>query len=217
MASPAQCMANAENVKLSTGPKTEEGKAAPAGNDVRRGLFAAYERLAPEQSARINEFIEAMHAGFPQQCIQFEEVIREFCIAKWRTEIYNEMEASFFSSIVADELENPESAALVGQTGENQIFARALRRDSEGPKVFAKILRYGSSVMRDFRIAEAAFNRIIEVIQNRKQATQDLKNKAKPISQPLAATPRNAPCPCGSGEKYKRCCGVDAPAVLCAA
>jgi hypothetical protein len=26
-------------------------------------------------------------------------------------------------------------------------------------------------------------------------------------------TPRNAPCPCGSGEKHKRCCGKDAPAV----
>lgn len=28
------------------------------------------------------------------------------------------------------------------------------------------------------------------------------------------ATPRNAPCPCGSGAKYKRCCGAQAPAVL---
>jgi len=27
-------------------------------------------------------------------------------------------------------------------------------------------------------------------------------------------TPRNAPCPCGSGNKYKRCCGKDAPPVL---
>jgi hypothetical protein len=24
-------------------------------------------------------------------------------------------------------------------------------------------------------------------------------------------TPRGAPCPCGSGEKYKRCCGREAP------
>ena len=40
-------------------------------------------------------------------------------------------------------------------------------------------------------------------------------------SQPTARTAvvngqiaRNAPCPCGSGEKYKRCCGKNAPAVL---
>ena len=28
------------------------------------------------------------------------------------------------------------------------------------------------------------------------------------------STPRNAPCPCRSGEKYKRCCGKAAPPVL---
>ncbi len=28
------------------------------------------------------------------------------------------------------------------------------------------------------------------------------------------AIPRNAPCPCGSGNKYKRCCGVNAPPIL---
>jgi uncharacterized protein YchJ len=29
-----------------------------------------------------------------------------------------------------------------------------------------------------------------------------------------ASMPRNAPCPCGSGLKYKRCCGRHAPPVL---
>jgi hypothetical protein len=29
-----------------------------------------------------------------------------------------------------------------------------------------------------------------------------------------APIPRNASCPCGSGEKYKRCCGHGAPPVL---
>ncbi len=28
------------------------------------------------------------------------------------------------------------------------------------------------------------------------------------------STPRNAPCPCNSGEKYKRCCGKNAPPML---
>ena len=34
----------------------------------------------------------------------------------------------------------------------------------------------------------------------------------KPIRQ--TSTPRNAPCPCRSGEKYKRCCGKAAPPML---
>ncbi|MES1260434.1 MAG: SEC-C metal-binding domain-containing protein [Acidobacteriota bacterium] len=42
---------------------------------------------------------------------------------------------------------------------------------------------------------------------------------AKPtrIAEMDALTPRNAPCPCGKGVKYKRCCGKDAPAVFGAA
>jgi hypothetical protein len=35
-----------------------------------------------------------------------------------------------------------------------------------------------------------------------------------PFCKPGTATPRNAPCPCGSGDKYKRCCGKNAPPVL---
>src|SRR5207245_2001868 len=31
-----------------------------------------------------------------------------------------------------------------------------------------------------------------------------------------AAVPRGAPCPCKSGQKYKRCCGKSAPPVLTA-
>jgi hypothetical protein len=35
----------------------------------------------------------------------------------------------------------------------------------------------------------------------------------EPNSAP-SATPRSAPCPCGSGLKYKRCCGQTAPPQL---
>ncbi|MGO9242120.1 MAG: SEC-C metal-binding domain-containing protein [Bryobacteraceae bacterium] len=31
---------------------------------------------------------------------------------------------------------------------------------------------------------------------------------------PLATAARNAPCPCGSKLKFKRCCGINAPPVL---
>ena len=37
--------------------------------------------------------------------------------------------------------------------------------------------------------------------------------KSDTISE-IPQTPRNAACPCGSGQKYKRCCGRNAPPVL---
>ncbi len=41
-----------------------------------------------------------------------------------------------------------------------------------------------------------------------------LAPEAKGAPAPPAGTPRNALCPCGSGVKYKRCCGSSAPPVL---
>jgi uncharacterized protein YecA (UPF0149 family) len=52
-------------------------------------------------------------------------------------------------------------------------------------------------------------------------ATQPTEPSAPTTSAPGSSfckqTPRNAECPCGSGAKYKRCCGKNAPAVLHAA
>jgi len=44
-------------------------------------------------------------------------------------------------------------------------------------------------------------------------ASQPLRPQAQQLSEPVEASPssgkvgRNAPCPCGSGKKYKKCCG----------
>lgn len=38
---------------------------------------------------------------------------------------------------------------------------------------------------------------------------QEVTKRAVPQAAPTPATPsRNEPCPCGSGKKYKRCCGA---------
>jgi AcrR family transcriptional regulator len=39
----------------------------------------------------------------------------------------------------------------------------------------------------------------------------------EPLRVARGAVGRNSPCPCGSGQKYKRCCGKNAPALLHAA
>lgn len=51
------------------------------------------------------------------------------------------------------------------------------------------------------------------------QNPQPLSNQlgAKRNAAAFAKVGRNSPCPCGSGKKYKRCCGVNAPPILYAA
>jgi len=41
--------------------------------------------------------------------------------------------------------------------------------------------------------------------------TKQTQSERVAISATPAVTPRNAPCPCGSREKYKRCCGKKRP------
>jgi hypothetical protein len=45
-------------------------------------------------------------------------------------------------------------------------------------------------------------------------AAADEAEFTKRTPPPLAQIARNAPCPCNSGEKYKRCCGKQAPPIL---
>ncbi len=221
MASPAQCLANAENAQHSTGPNTTEGKAKVAKNGVRHGLFTAYERLAPEQSERINQLLEELHLGFPQQCPAMEEIILRYALAKWRSDLYLEMEASFFSAAVVKELQNPETAALAEENGGNIVLGLALQHDSEGPRVFAKLLRYGSQVTRELNRTSDAYDAVVELLEPSEYKTKPIpppradhpRSETPEQSEPDVQTPRNAPCPCGSGAKYKRCCGIAAPAV----
>jgi SEC-C motif len=222
MATPAQCTANAENAQRSTGPKTEEGKAKVAKNGVKYGLFAAYEHLAPADKSRITQFVLELHEGFPEQNPDDEDIIGQYAIAKWRNELCFRMESAFFAATVAEERAKPESAALIEQYGEDILLGKALCHDAAGPNVFSKITRYEARITKELQRASDAFNRLLNMI-----ATEDVR--ANPISQPKAPparpstpetpaqTPRNAPCPCGSGEKFKRCCGEGSPAVLCAA
>jgi preprotein translocase subunit SecA len=60
----------------------------------------------------------------------------------------------------------------------------------------------GSALSSDVALAEpAAPPRIVTTAPNRTPAL-DLNDE-----RTWAATPRNAPCPCGSGKKYKHCHG----------
>ena len=178
MATPAQCIANAENAQHSTGPITDERKAKVAKNGVQHGLFAAYERLAPADAVRVTKFIEELSEGFRIQSPAFSDVIRQYAIAKWRGELFYRMEASVLESAIADERANPDSAALIEEYGEDILLGNAIRHDAAGPNAFAKLMRYESCIMKELSRA------------------------------------RDALCPCGSGVKFKRCCGVESPAML---
>src|SRR5258708_18078316 len=113
MATPAQSLANAQNAKLSTGPKTEAGKATSAKNGVSHGLFAAFDRLAPVDRDRINQFILELHAGFPEQCPADEDIIGQYAIAKSRNARSCPTASAFFAPAPAATRAIPDTAPSI--------------------------------------------------------------------------------------------------------
>ena len=67
-------------------------------------------------------------------------------------------------------------------------------------------------ILKDIAVIEADYTvvRMEDVIKKSASRAQNAEPGPGQI-------PRSAPCPCGSGEKYKRCCGRDAPPVLSSA
>lgn len=61
---------------------------------------------------------------------------------------------------------------------------------------------------------EDVTNEFAERSQSRPAQQPDSADSAERSQFGTSAIPRSAPCPCGSGEKYKRCCGKNAPPVL---
>ena len=56
---------------------------------------------------------------------------------------------------------------------------------------------------------------LVEADYKHMRMTEALDKQAS-VGPRAALIPRGSPCPCGSGEKYKRCCGKHAPPVLAA-
>ena len=46
-----------------------------------------------------------------------------------------------------------------------------------------------------------------QAARQRPQAIDDTPSGPKPVQKKIPKVGRNSPCPCGSGKKYKKCCG----------
>ena len=84
---------------------------------------------------------------------------------------------------------------------------RALANPNCHPPL-ADLLKLQQVAKRNARPAQAA----PETAENLQPPSNQESAKRNPDPYPEAG--RNSSCPCGSGRKYKRCCGPDAPPIL---
>jgi hypothetical protein len=103
MSSPAQVVANIENARHSTGPRTEEGKTRSAQNSLKHGLTSTKSILLPdEDEAEFQQFAEDLTANFaPENAIE-TDLVAEIISIQWRRKRAARLEARILSTDAPD-------------------------------------------------------------------------------------------------------------------
>jgi len=210
MSSAAQIAANIANAQASSGPTSDAGKAISAKNAVTFGLFSG-DFIRPGEE----DGYAALHAGLVAQfapgslleAILVEEIHR----ATWRFRRCGEVESHLVirlddrENYIFDPMETSDENVVRIQKSVDRARAQAHRLLHRCTAEFSKL-------QAERKAAES---------KTAESAPPPIKFAKKPVTQETQSQPpgtaRNAPCPCGSGQKHKRCCGKGVAAVLNAA
>ncbi len=200
MATAAQITANIENAQLSTGPRTEAGKASSSKNSITLGLFSG-DFIRPGEEPAYFTLTTALNRELNPQGVLETTLVEEIQRATWRLRRCGEVEANLVRRLT---------------DGDNYILD-----PMEGSS------RSAEEIQRSVDRARSQAHRLLHkcTAELRKLQTERCQTAAKPAEIPVAqrtqseplGIARNAPCPCGSGEKHKRCCGRNAPPLVRAA
>ncbi len=206
MSTEAQIAANRRNAEASTGPRTAEGKARVSRNATTFGLYSAGDVVRPEEESLYQAFSEDFQQQLGPQGAMETTLAAEIVHAAWRLRRCAAAESTLEAPTGLDPMLDPATAAAWNSI--DRARTQALRHFQ---RASAELRRLQTE--RDARNDHARNDKdlkpsvIPDVLPNLTKQTQSEPPQSESI-------PRGAPCPCGSGAKYKRCCGTNAPAVL---
>jgi uncharacterized protein YecA (UPF0149 family) len=187
MTTESQLTANRSNALASTGPVTAEGKSRISRNAVKTGLFSAGDFLLRDETEIYTEFCNAYQTDLAPAGPVEETFAAEIIHAAWRLRRCSTIEESIRLKDGAYNIEETQKSVERARAAAFRIFTRALTE-----------LRKLQSSRR----------------QAKPISTKQTQSEEVTAPSPIALTPRGAPCTCGSGQKFKRCCGKDAPPLL---
>jgi hypothetical protein len=246
MSTAAQIAANIANAQASTGPRTDAGKATCSKNATTHGLFTTRDFIRPGEEPLYEQnradLIDQLAPTGILECNLADEIHR----ALWRLRRCGEVEAALVQTCTtAIETKDPMQDETAARTQNSVDRARAqahrllhkctteLRKLQTERHFRNEYFVAGADLSHlgicDFtqvrkgigrEIANGIRQHKLDEINEMAAAFEDNRQHVAAITrqtQPPAKTPRSAPCPCNSGQKYKRCCGKNAPAILHAA
>jgi hypothetical protein len=214
MSSTAQILANRRNAEKSSGPVTAAGKARVSQNATRLGLFSVANFVRPEERDVFNEFetgyLLELSPGSPLE----QTLAREIVHAAWRLRRCASLEVAPPDHLTDEELDRLQLSIDRARSAAQRTFHRSLR---ELRRIQAGHLEPAVLMLEQAKAMDAMLLKNLE--ERRSAATSEAisQNPAKQTQSQLekkVLIPRSAPCPCKSGQKYKRCCGKNAAPVL---
>jgi hypothetical protein len=227
MATEAQIAANRINAQASTGATTAAGKARSSRNALSTGLFSRGDFVLPDEQAQYAEFCASFQTHLEPEGPIEQTLTAEIIHAAWRMRRCSAVAAGLTGSL--DPMVDPAAAQTQqavdrARNDAHRAFQRSL---SELRRLQTERQFRTESFPEDFdppALGIASFKDMAPALMIDTQR-QLLLQKLRPNQEPkplftiptqsaLGQTPRNSPCTCGSGHKFKRCCGKGAPAVL---
>jgi uncharacterized protein YecA (UPF0149 family) len=214
MSSTAQILANRQNAERSHGPVTAEGKARVSQNATKLGLFSVANFVRPEEQDIFHEFESGYMAELSPVTPLEQTLSREIIQAAWRLRRCAALETAPPENMTDEELDRLQVSIDRARAAAQRTFHRSLK---ELRRLQSEHLEPAALMIKQAMAADALLLKDLEERKRQFAAENAAQNSAKQTqSQPekTASIPRGAPCPCQSGEKYKRCCGKNAPPVL---
>ena len=206
MATTAQILANKSNSLHAHGPVTSEGKARASQNATKFGLFSVANFVRPEEQNIFNEFETGYLAELMPDSSLEQTLAREIVHAAWRLRRCASLEIAPPENLTDEEFDRLQISIDRARAAAQRTFHRSLKelRRLQAERVYTTFAaKHPAETVQSARAADASQE------DNSAKQTQSVPAKT-------ALIPRSAPCPCKSGEKYKRCCGKNAPPVLTA-
>ncbi len=234
MATEAQIAANRRNAQSSTGPGTVEGKARVSRNAAIFGIYSTGDVVRPEEQDIYDLFCEGFQQDLAPKGAMETTLAAEIIHAAWRLRRCTEAESAieFPGEGKADAQHSIDrartqalrhfqraTAELRRIQTERQIRNETVPEDFDAStlglascKDMAPILK--SDLRRQLLLHKLEETEMATAVTEAIYAPLPPAVQTIPVVAESAPIPRGAPCPCGSGAKYKRCCGPNAPAVL---
>jgi uncharacterized protein YecA (UPF0149 family) len=203
MASTAQMTANQLNAQHSTGPQTAAGKARVSCNALKLGLFSLRDFVRPEETDDYQLLTTSLWNELAPATILEQALTTEIIRATWRLHRCSAAEADNAADIATDL--DPIADQSLAPTQKSIDRARSQATHALH-KAIAELRR-----LKAERPAPASAPNSNEPKTPEPKQTHSHPPTITSAGEPI---PRNCPCPCKSGLKYKRCCGPAAPAVL---